>query len=350
MMKAGFFDPYLDTIGGGERYVLTLAEYLSQKNWQVDLFWNEPQLKEKLILRLNLNLDRINFKPVPQNIFAKWKASQSYDLFFWLSDGSVSSLFAKKNILHFQVPFHDVGGRSFLNQLKLKKIDHIVCNSNFTKGFIDQEFQVSSKVIYPPVDVKNFKPGKKENIILSVGRFSQLLQAKRQDVLIQVFKKMIDQGLSGWRLVLVGATDVGGKDYFNQLKRQAEGCPIEFWENPEFKTLQTLYGKAKIFWSASGFGVNEKEKPEKVEHFGITIVEAMATGCIPMAVGKGGPKEILEDGKTGFLWQSEEGLVEQTLRLAKDPAVIKRLAQKVIKSSQRFDKIIFCRKFDEIIS
>lgn len=350
MMKAVFYDPYLDTVGGGERYILTLAEYLSQKNWQVDLFWNEPQLKEKLILRLNLNLGRINFKPVPQNFFAKWKANQNYDLCFWLSDGSVPFLFAKNNIVHFQVPFHDVGGRSFLNKLKLKKIHHVVCNSNFTKSFIDQEFRVNSKVIYPPVDARNFKPGKKENIILSVGRFSQLLQAKRQDVLIQVFKKMIDQGLSDWRLFLVGATDVGGKDYFNQLKRQAESYPVEFLENPDFGILQNLYGKAKIFWSASGFGVSEKEEPEKVEHFGITIIEAMAAGCIPMAVGKGGPKEILEDGKTGFLWLTQEELVQQTLQLVKDPAIIKRLAQNVIKSSQRFDKIIFFRQFDEIIS
>lgn len=350
MMKAGFYDPYLDTVGGGERYILTLAEYLSQKNWQVDFFWNEPQLKEKLILRLNLNLDRINFKPVPSNFFAKWKANQSYDLFFWLSDGSVPSLFAKKNIVHFQVPFHGVGGRSFLNQFKLKKIHHVVCNSNFTKSFIDREYGVVSKVVYPPVDIAKFKPTKKENFILSVGRFSQLLQAKKQEILINVFKKLVNKGLGKWRLILAGGTDIGGKDYFNQLKRQAGSYPVEFLENPDFEILQNLYGKAKIFWSASGFGVSEKEEPEKVEHFGITIVEAMAAGCIPMAIDKGGPKEIIKDGETGFLWFTQEELVQQTLQLIQDPAIIKRLAQNVIKLSQRFDKIIFCRKFDEIIS
>ena len=35
-MKLGFFSPYLDTFGGGERYMLTIAETLAKSN-QVDI-------------------------------------------------------------------------------------------------------------------------------------------------------------------------------------------------------------------------------------------------------------------------------------------------------------------------
>lgn len=349
-MKAGFFNPYLDTIGGGERYTLTLAEHLSQKDWDVDLFWNDPKLKEKLASRLNLNLNRVNFTPIPKKLSEKWKMSRQYDLFFWLSDGSIPFLFSKNNILHFQVPFHGVSGRSVLNRVKLKNIFHIVCNSKFTKRFIDKEYEVEAKVIYPPVDVEAFSPGKKENIILAVGRFSQLLQAKRQDVLIKVFKKMVDRGLSGWKLILAGGTDVGGKQYFNQLKHLIGSYPIEFIENPDFKALQRLYSRAKIFWSASGFGINEEKFPEKVEHFGITIVEAMSAGGVPVVVGKGGVKEIIEKGKTGFLWEKEEELVEKTSSLLENPTKLLELSQAVVKSSQKFSKERFCREFNEIIT
>ncbi len=38
-MKAGIYDPYLDTAGGGERYCLTLAETLLKNGWEVDIFW-----------------------------------------------------------------------------------------------------------------------------------------------------------------------------------------------------------------------------------------------------------------------------------------------------------------------
>jgi len=349
-LKAGFFNPYLDTIGGGERYTLTLAEHLSQKGWEVDLFWNNPKLKEKLESRLNLDLDRVNFIPIRKNILERGKSSRHYDIFFWLSDGSIPFLFSKKNILHFQVPFHDVSGRSLLNKTKLKKIQYVICNSYFTKKFIDKEYGVNSQVIYPPVDVQSFKPGKKENIILSVGRFSQLLQAKRQDVLITVFKKMMDKGLSTWKLILAGATDIGGELVFNQLKQQAKSYPIEFLENPDFNTVTKLYNQAKIFWSASGYSIEEEKEPEKVEHFGIAVVEAMAAGCVPVVVGKGGAKEIIEKGKTGFLWEDENELIEMTRDLITNPTTLGSLSKVVIKSSQEFSKKRFCRQFDEIIT
>lgn len=349
-MKAGFFDPYLDTVGGGERYTLTLAEHLSQKDWDVDLFWNDPKLKEKLASRLNLNFNRVNFTPIQKKLSEKWKMSHQYDLFFWLSDGSVPLLLAKKNILHFQVPFHGVGGKSAWNKIKLKNIHYIVCNSFFTKKFIDKEYGVGSKVIYPPVDIEKFKPGEKANLILSVGRFSQLLQAKRQDVLISVFKKMIDEGLSNWKLILAGGTDIGGKQYFNQLKREAKSYPIVFLENPEFRVIQKLYRQAKIFWSASGFGIDEDREPEKVEHFGIATVEAMAAGCVPLAIGKGGAKEVIEEGKTGFFWKDEEELIKKTQGLIIHPKKIPDLSTEVVKSSQKFSRERFCREFNEIIT
>ncbi|MFZ5366024.1 MAG: glycosyltransferase family 4 protein [Patescibacteria group bacterium] len=348
-MKAGFFDPYLDTIGGGERYTLTLAEHLSKKNWEVDLFWDNPELKGKLESRLSLGLNRVNFIPIPKNLFERWKLSRNYNVFFWLSDGSIPFLFSKKNILHFQVPFHHIGGRSALNWVKLKTIHQVVCNSVFTKKFIDQEYDVDSKVIYPPVDIEKFKPKRKENIILSVGRFSQLLQSKRQDVLIEVFKKIVDKGLTGWKLVLAGGTDIGGKEYFNQLKSKSGSYPIEFLENPEFGVLQDFYGKAKIFWSASGFGINEEKEPERVEHFGITVIEAMAAGCVPIVVGKGGPKEIIEPGKNGFVWQRESELVKITQKLVSTPGLFKELVQNMLESSRKFSKEKYIKEFDEII-
>jgi len=42
-MRAAIYDPYLDTLGGGERYCLTVAEILLKNGWQVDLFWSGPK-------------------------------------------------------------------------------------------------------------------------------------------------------------------------------------------------------------------------------------------------------------------------------------------------------------------
>ncbi|MBI5046773.1 hypothetical protein HZC07_03510 [Candidatus Micrarchaeota archaeon] len=54
-------------------------------------------------------------------------------------------------------------------------------------------------------------------------------------------EKMVDNGLAGWRLVLVGGTDVGGKEYLRQLKKQAGSYPIEF-----FSALQNTAKRKSI--------------------------------------------------------------------------------------------------------
>ena len=339
-MRAAIYNPYLDTLGGGERYVMTVAQVLEKNGWEVDVEWDDAGILKKLEDRLGLDLSGVR-------VVSGIHKGREYDLCFWLSDGSIPRLYAQKNILHFQVPFHDVSGKSLFNRLKLRRIHKVVCNSKFTKKFIDKEYGVNSVVVYPPVDVEEFntlpvgKQGKKENIILSIGRFSQLLQAKRQDVLVSVFKKMVDGGLEGWKLILAGGSDIGGEEFARSLRFETRGYPIEIIENPDFEALKKLYGRAKIFWSASGFGVNEEKEPEKVEHFGIVVVEAMAAGCVPVVNNKGGYSEIIENGINGILWDSRNELREQTVRLIKDEKERIKFSKTCKKRAQQFSQAKF---------
>ncbi|PIU03845.1 hypothetical protein COT44_01010 [Candidatus Shapirobacteria bacterium CG08_land_8_20_14_0_20_39_18] len=349
MKKALFFDPYLDTVGGGERYMLTLVVYLLSQGWKIDLIWDQPNIVKKIRERFGFDLDKVNFIFNPKNLIEKLKLTKNYDLVFWLSDGSVPLLFGKNNILHFQVPFRNVNGKSLLNKIKLSRINNIVCNSSFTKEVIDKEFGINSRVIFPPIDVDSFSPAKKENSIIYVGRFSQLLQAKRQDILIKVFKKMIDSGLKNWKLILTGAVDIGGDDYYQELLKMAKNYPIQVIKNPDFQTVKKLYAQSKIFWSASGYGIDEQKEPQKVEHFGMTIVEAMVSGCIPLVVEKGGAKEIIIDQENGFFWETEDQLIEVTKKILDDEKLLEKIQGKVIESGRRFSVENFTNKFNEII-
>lgn len=345
--RAGIFDPYLDTLGGGERYCLTLAELLLNLDWKVDIFWEGKNLKPKIGERMGIDINRVSFIPKPKKILEMFKKYPKYDLLFFLSDGAIPFMFAKKNILHFQVPFKGAKVDHFLNKIKFKMIHRIVCNSMFTKEFIDREFKVKSEVIYPPVDVKKFKPGEKENIILSVGRFSRLLQAKNQTLLVEAFKNLVDQGLQGWKLVLAGGSEVGSGDLVTRLREMANGYPIEILENISLSRLSELYAKAKIFWAANGFGVDEKTNPEKVEHFGIAVAEAMSAGVVPLLVAKGGFKEIVEDGKSGFFWETIDEMEEKTLKLSK--ISLEKFQVEAEKRSQLFSKEKFNERFKRII-
>ena len=341
-MRAAIYNPYLDTLGGGERYTLTVAKVLSDKDYKVDLEWASGSIKGKIERRFNLDLSGIN-------VVKDVNKGDGYDVCFWVSDGSIPLLRARNNILHFQFPFNNVGGGGLLNKMKLMRINSVVCNSKFTKGFIDKEYGVKSVVVYPPVDTINFKPGKKENIIISIGRFSQLTQAKRQDVLVDVFKKMYDGGLKDWKLVLAGGVEVGVGDYVDQLRKSAEGYPITIFTSPSFNKLKEIYSKAKIFWSASGFGINEMNEPTKVEHFGITIVEAMAAGCVPIIYSAGGHKEIVKDGTNGLLWTKKNELIEKTDKLLTDRKLIGTITKDIKNNSNEYSYGKFKTNIEKII-
>ena len=172
--KAAIYDPYLDTLGGGERYCLTVAEILIKNGYSVDIFWSgDKTLIEKAEKRFSLDLKELKMVPdifgiKPQNlnllethddlskftnrvadpfrlkvklssISKKIKNNRKYDVLFYLSDGSIPLLFGKKNYLHVQVPFvnhYDLPSR-ISRRLKSKLFTNIICNSQFTAKYQD---------------------------------------------------------------------------------------------------------------------------------------------------------------------------------------------------------------------
>lgn len=346
-MKAGIYSPYWDTLGGGEYYAGSVAKAMVNAGYDVDLFSTDNKIINKLNDRFNIGLRAsVNAEAVKifsQNVFKKKQYFTKYDILFFVSDGSIPFLFAKKNILHFQVPFRHVNRHKLINSLKFTTIHHVVCNSQFTKNIIDQEFRSNSTVVYPAVNPISNKNISKNNIILSVGRFDNLMQSKRQDVLIDTFKKM---DLKNWRLVLVGGVLHGNK-FVEELKNQAKEYPIEILANATFQNLQTLYAQAKIFWHAAGYGFNIEDHPQKAEHFGISTVEAMSAGAIPVVFNGGGLKEIV-DVKSGYLWNDPNQLIQMT-RKAIDQLDNQDFINQIKSKSHQFSTEVFNEKFQKII-
>ena len=254
--------------------------------------------------------------------------------------------------MHIQRPIRGAG-RGLKNKLKLSRVSKVFCNSYFTKSFIDKQLGIDSLVIYPPVDLHP-KKVKKENIILHVGRFrvmdmtTGVKDYKKQNVMVDALKKMSNK-MPDWRFVLVVAIRDDDKADFDTLTKKTKGYPIEFLVNKTNDELWDIYSRAKIYWHASGYGEDLEKHPEFAEHFGISTVEAMGAGVVPVVFNAGGQKEIVEDNINGFLWNTLSELEEKTLYLVKEDKILSTMSVEAIKRAKDFEGKGFCEEIKKMV-
>ena len=356
-MKIGIYDPYLDTLSGGERYMLTAASCLSSLH-EVEVFWDDSEILARAHEKFQLNLSKVK---VVKNIFSsntsivtRFLQSRKYDRIIFLSDGSIPLTLAKKTLLHFQFPVEWVDAKSIFNSLKIKKISQVICNSNYTKSYIDKKFNVNSSVLYPPCGekVNRVYDKEKKNIILSVGRFDLLPDGttfKKHEFLIETFKEMVKDGLRNWDFIIVLSYLPGMALRVKELEEAVGGSGIKIIKNADFSEIKNLYSKAKIYWHAAGYKIDVAKRPELAEHFGITTVEAMSHGVVPVVINSGGQKEIVDDGENGYLWNDKHELMQKTNRVIAHDRKRQKMAEMAIRKSEVFSTDVFCKELSSLL-
>ncbi len=354
----GLYDPYLDTLGGGEKYFLSIAKAL-EENYEIDIFWNK-NLQNEFKIKFNLSFNYlINFLPNiflnNEGIVKKILLLRKYDYFFYVTDGSYFFSSAKKNFIYAMVPNPSLYKLSLSNKFKLLNYEFIT-HSEFTKKYL-KRFGINSLLLYPYLDQVfiDFEPEafRKEKIILSVGRFFSHLHSKRQNKLIEAFQKLKRSGnkYKYFKLILAGGLKEEDKGYYKNLQKMAKNdSSIIFKPNISFSELLGLYKKSLFYWHFTGFGIDESKYPEVVEHLGIAPLEAMAMGCITFCVNSGGPKELIQTDRTGFLFKTEAELFKQVEIISKNYNLqkeIRRNAKNYI--SEHFTFAQFKKNIKEII-
>jgi glycosyltransferase involved in cell wall biosynthesis len=168
----------------------------------------------------------------------------------------------------------------------------VVTNSNFSKRAIEQHYGSTVKpvVIYPPVDTDKFqkialRSEDRENVILVVSRFSP---DKQLENIIEIGKILINEIKVDAEIILVGNISTEDLQYLEELKQLIRKYNLDDKVTARvgisFDQLLELMRKSKVYLH-----------PLAGEPFGISIVEAMSAGLIPVVPDEGGYTEFVPE-------------------------------------------------------
>jgi len=355
-LRVGLYSPYFgSTIGGGEKYLCRTAALIRDRfpDARVEIVSPVPADRERNERMLGVDLSGIELVATNRRVTSIHRFLNSVALLRPLRDRFLArqaDRFTARYDVYLPLAFAirlapRRGPGAILCQFpypypgsELDGYSEIVCYSEYVRGWVREYWDREATVVHPPVEVPAAEPawGLKERIVLSVGRFFATAHSKRQDVMVEAFKALCDAGLSGWELHLAGGVhrDAEHAGYYRRVLAAAAGYPIHVHADVAPKELEDLYARASLYWHAAGYGT--PEDPATAEHFGMTTVEAMARGAVPIVFGRGGQVEVVTSGRDGFLWTSLAELQERTRRLAADAGLRQELARAARESSRRF--------------
>ena len=196
------------------------------------------------------------------------------------------------------------------------RVDLYVANSSFVAERIRRYYGRPKEEIHPPVDTHYFTPldSPPDDYCLMVSALSPY---KRVEVAIEACERL------GVELRIVG--DGPERD---RLERMA-GPKTRLLGWVERQTLRDLYQRARCCLQPG------------IEDFGISSVEALASGCPVVARGEGGVLDIVTDGEHGVLYPGASdsaalaAAIDKSLAIRFNKLNLKRRAEKF--SAPRFE-------------
>lgn len=304
----GLYNSYWNTYGGGEVHALQLLGKIVTPEDEVHLICEEDFDLDKVIAFSGYQGPR-PIKVIERGFSTAF--TKKYDLFVNSTYGSNLKSAAKTSAYIVSFPHKKFSHES------LSSYDFVFYNSEFTKDAAATIWpNINGDVIYPTLsnNISNFREesNSKENIILSIGRFTRGGHAKNQDKILQAFVATSHE--HDFKLALIGSAGKSEDDilYLQELENEARKMPERIFvlKNAPPSMVENYLQKSKIYIHATGLD----QKPSDLalhEHFGMAVLEAASYGIYPIVYHIGGPAEVVKSLKFGSTYKDIEEMMSE---------------------------------------
>lgn len=216
----------------------------------------------------------------------------------------------------------------FLAVFSMKRSRIVLCNSNYTRNSLRWG---KIEIIFPPVDIKKFKPKwsqKDSKLIIYVSRYAP---EKKHDYALKIFKHLNKKG-DEYRLYLVGHPS--NERFFNYCKDLSAKIPgTKVFSDVSENELTDFYQKASILWFL-----------RRTEHFGIVPIEAMACGTVPILLRGGGVSETVVDNVSGILCDNYKEIISNTKKVLDNRTLREKISRGAVERAKFFRKELFVKR------
>ena len=206
---------------------------------------------------------------------------------------------------------------------KISRLALVLAISQFSKESLDREWKRPSILVYPACNMVT--PLRKQNMVVTVAR---AIPEKR----LEIFWKVASLCPS-LNFVMLLTQDKRFQSYFEELKRSTPSNG-QILLNPVRTLYHKVLGEARVYLHLM-----------ENEHFGITVVEAMSAGCVPIVHDSGGPREIVTE-QAGFRWKSIQEIPQLVTTAMSKPET----GEIATERAESFNYEVFERKLSSIFS
>ncbi len=300
-IKIGIIHTSMDVIGGAEKTTFCLLEALKKTDYDVTIYTTT----EKLPINNDFKIKRVKRESFP--LFWKFQRSleeaellelaKNKDVVIIMSGGLVIGKFKTKTLVYCHSFFN--AEHNFLisndrgllhrayNRVLKKEISqqferlktsndvYIISNSEYTASKIKQSFSKNSIIINPPVNLSEFT-NQKDNRdgVITVSRYAP---EKNLDFAISVMKNVPAK----YKLIGNATFESQKKIYEYFIKICKNRDSVELFCNINRDSVLNHLQKSKVYFHTSE------------ETFGISVVESIAAGCIPIVPDNSAHKETV---------------------------------------------------------